>query len=87
MLSRTADNRYWLGRNAERAESTARLLDVSHRMSLMPAADGRAMTDWGSAIVVVGASESFARDYADATARNVIESMALDWHNPTSIRN
>ena len=38
MLSRTAQNLFWLSRYIERAENTARLLDVTYRMSLLPSA-------------------------------------------------
>ncbi len=36
MLSRTADQLYWMARYVERAENIARILEVSYRMSLMP---------------------------------------------------
>jgi len=36
MLSRTAENLFWMARNMERAENTARMLDVSFRMALLP---------------------------------------------------
>ena len=36
MLSRTADHLYWMSRFTERAENLARLLDVTHQMSLVP---------------------------------------------------
>ena len=36
MLSRHANNLYWLSRQIERAENTARLLDVTYQMSLLP---------------------------------------------------
>ena len=36
MLSRTAENLFWMARNMERAENTARMIDVSFRMSLLP---------------------------------------------------
>jgi uncharacterized alpha-E superfamily protein len=36
MLSRTASDLYWLSRFLERAENTARLLEVSHSMAMMP---------------------------------------------------
>ena len=36
MLSRTADQLYWMARYVERAENMARILDVTYRMSLMP---------------------------------------------------
>ena len=36
MLSRTADCLYWMARYTERAENTARMLDVAYQTSLMP---------------------------------------------------
>ena len=36
MLSRTADNLYWLARYMERAETAARLLEVGARISMLP---------------------------------------------------
>lgn len=36
MLSRTASNLYWLSRYLERAENTARMLEVSHSIAMMP---------------------------------------------------
>ena len=36
MLSRTADQLYWMARYVERAENIARILEVSYRMSMMP---------------------------------------------------
>ncbi|MCJ9712199.1 alpha-E domain-containing protein, partial [Bordetella hinzii] len=36
MLSRTADHLFWMCRYIERAESTARMLDVNLQMSLLP---------------------------------------------------
>ena len=36
MLCRTANELYWMGRHIERAENTARLLDVTYRMALLP---------------------------------------------------
>ena len=39
MLSRTASELYWMSRHLERAENTARMLDVTQTMSLMPSID------------------------------------------------
>ena len=36
MLSRAANNLFWMSRHIERAENTARLLDITYRMSLLP---------------------------------------------------
>jgi uncharacterized alpha-E superfamily protein len=37
MLSRTADNMYWLARYVERAEYLARILEATQRLSAVPA--------------------------------------------------
>ena len=36
MLSRTAENLFWMARHIERAENTARILDVAQRSALIP---------------------------------------------------
>ena len=36
MLSRTANDLFWMSRQVERAENTARMLDITYRMSLLP---------------------------------------------------
>jgi uncharacterized alpha-E superfamily protein len=36
MLSRTADHLFWMARYMERAENTARMLDVNYQTSLLP---------------------------------------------------
>ena len=36
MLCRTANELFWMARHIERAENTARMLDVTFRMSLLP---------------------------------------------------
>ena len=36
MLSQTADHLFWMSRYTERAENTARMLDVSLQTSLLP---------------------------------------------------
>ena len=50
MLSRTADNLYWLSRYVERAEFVARILDAAHRLASLPTAYGGGETnEWESA--------------------------------------
>ena len=36
MLSRTADHLYWMARYTERAENTARMLNVNYETGLLP---------------------------------------------------
>ena len=54
MLSRTAENLYWLSRYFERAENLARLLDVGLRMSALSSEAGTSSSEWHSTIVAAG---------------------------------
>jgi len=36
MLSRTAENMFWMGRYMERADATARLIEMGYRMAMLP---------------------------------------------------
>lgn len=54
MLSRTAGNLYWTGRYVERADATARLLDMGARMTMLPGSATRG--DWQSVLKAAGAS-------------------------------
>jgi uncharacterized alpha-E superfamily protein len=84
MLSRTADNLYWLGRYFERAENIARMLDVAHRSALISRQDVAA-ADWSSVLSITGNAGAFNAKYATADARNVITYMAFDYENSSSI--
>ena len=46
MLSRTADHLFWMARYMERAENTARMLNVSYEMSLLPQSVAMAEQGW-----------------------------------------
>ncbi len=46
MLSRTADHLYWMSRYTERAENTARMLDVNYQTSLLPQSAEVAQYGW-----------------------------------------
>ena len=64
MLSRTAEYLYWISRYMERAETTARLLDVGYRMSLFPNPRGY-NNEWESVLAASGAIESYKKKYND----------------------
>ncbi|MDJ0947895.1 MAG: alpha-E domain-containing protein [Alphaproteobacteria bacterium] len=85
MLSRTAEDLYWMARYMERAENAARVLDVSYRMSLLPTELGSASLHWRPAVEIGPDPGNFYDRYQEATAANVIEYMALDPDNPSSI--
>ena len=46
MLSRTADHLFWMARYTERAENTARILDVNVQRSLVPQAPSAIEAGW-----------------------------------------
>lgn len=85
MLSRTADHLYWMSRYTERAENLARMLDVTHRMSLLP---GGASTDnagWAAALAITGLAGAYAARYGAVAPADVMRFLAFDADNPSSI--
>jgi uncharacterized alpha-E superfamily protein len=89
MLSRTASELYWIGRHVERAENTARLLDVTYRTSLLPYHEqepGLAWAEpWAVPLVTCGLAKGFYERQRELTAENVLRYMILDAANPSSI--
>ena len=87
MLSSTADHLYWMARSMERAENTARMLDVTYRMSLLKQAAAEPHHEWRAMLSISGLHEDFERRYAEPSAANVMRFMTLDEKNPGSIYN
>jgi uncharacterized alpha-E superfamily protein len=85
MLSRTAENLYWTGRYVERAENTARTLDVSLRASLQRGIE-QPVDDWDSVVDIVGERTLFESKYSSASADAITTFAVLDEENPNSIR-
>lgn len=85
MLSRTADHLYWMARYTERAENTARMLDVNYQMSLMPQSEETATAAWRAMLDISELSESFDKSYGALTPLNVLSFMTVDINNPSSI--
>jgi uncharacterized alpha-E superfamily protein len=87
MLSSTADHLYWMARSMERAENAARMLDVTHHMSLLKHSTSGPNTEWNAMLSISGLHHEFAKRELELTADNVIRFMALDETNPASIYN
>jgi uncharacterized alpha-E superfamily protein len=85
MLSSTADHLYWMARSMERAESTARMLDVTYRMSLLKHGTSAPFQEWSAVLSTSGLHYEFAERYPEINAENVVHFMALDEANPASI--
>jgi len=86
MLSRTADHLFWMARYMERAENTARMLDVNYQMSLLPQSEEAAERGWRGMLSINEISGDFAKRYHEVTPRTVIEYMVNDAANGSSIR-
>jgi uncharacterized alpha-E superfamily protein len=84
MLSRIADSLFWLGRYVERAEYTARILDVNYQM-LLEQAQQPYRLHWEPLIAMGGEKERFAKYYPEANAQTVFEFLAFRSGNPSSI--
>ena len=87
MLSRTAENLYWLARYVERAEYIARTIDATLRVTALPAAYIGKTNEWESALFTAGVSQSFYEAYEEASEANVVEYLSFNPENPSSIKN
>jgi len=82
MLSRVAERVYWLARYIERAENTARLVNV-YRDLMLDLPDGVGL-QWRQLIDISG-SENFSPRYRSAGERNVLRFMLCDRDNSNSV--
>jgi uncharacterized alpha-E superfamily protein len=86
MLSRTADNLYWLARYVERAEYLARILEATQRLTTMPLAYIGETNEWASAVATAGCSGAFFAVHSEANEETVTDFLAFSTANPSSIR-
>src|SRR5712675_1573383 len=87
MLSRTADNLYWLARYVERAEYLARILEATQRLTAMPLAYVGETNEWESAVATAGCAGAFFAIHDEANEETVTDFLAFSSENPSSIRN
>src|SRR6476646_6097535 len=87
MLSRTADHLFWMARYMERAENTARMLDVNYQASLMPQSAEEVEKGWKGLLGISELRSDFAEHYGQVTPDIVMRYMVSDEHNGSSIRN
>lgn len=85
MLSRTADHLFWMARYTERAENTARMLDVNVQTALIPQSAQAAEQGWRAMLGISELLEAFDDKYGLMTARDVLDFMVRDPQNPSSI--
>ncbi|MDB5796303.1 MAG: hypothetical protein JWP36_205 [Paucimonas sp.] len=85
MLSRTADHLYWMARYTERAENTARLLDVNLQTSLLPQSAQAAEQGWRAILGISELQAAYDERYSALNARDVLHFMVQDRSNMSSI--
>jgi uncharacterized alpha-E superfamily protein len=85
MLSRTADHLFWMARYTERAENTARMLDVNVQTALLPQSAQAASAGWRALLSISELEGRFDARYPKSTPRDVIDFMVRDPSNPSSI--
>ena len=85
MLSRTADHLFWMARYTERAENTARMLDVNVQTALLPQSARAAEQGWRAMLSISELLSDFDDKYGLMTAKDVLDYMVRDPDNPSSI--
>jgi uncharacterized alpha-E superfamily protein len=85
MLSRTADHLFWMARYTERAENTARMLDVNVETSLLPQSAEAAEQGWRAMLGISELQDLFDHKHGLLTRRDVLDFMVRDPGNPSSI--
>jgi uncharacterized alpha-E superfamily protein len=88
MLCRTANDLYWMGRHIERVDNTARLIDYTQRVALLPERlerDRAGAAAWARALTALELDVDYARRYGTVDAERVVAYLTLDADNPSSI--
>ena len=85
MLSRTADHVFWMSRYTERAENTARMLDVNYQTALLPQSAAVAQMGWEGLLTISELMPLYQERHNAVTPRQVLDFMVRDESNPSSI--
>ena len=85
MLSRTADHLFWMSRYTERAENTARMLNVSYETSLLPQSAAKAEALWRGLLSISELIPAYTARHGAIVPARVLEFMVRDGNNPSSI--
>ena len=77
MLSRTADHLFWMARYMERAENTARMLDVNYQTGLLPQSADAAEQGWRGLLSISELTQSYHKRHPEVNAREVMRFILL----------
>jgi uncharacterized alpha-E superfamily protein len=84
MLSRVADRIYWMSRQIERAENMARILGVASNMVLFGTSETREQ-NLLAPLTITDSAETFFKTRKMVTFDALVDFLALDVNNPSSI--
>jgi uncharacterized alpha-E superfamily protein len=85
VLSRTADHLFWMARYIERAENTARMLDVNMSTSLLPQSAEASERGWRAMLSISELTPAFDARYPILSPKDVVDFMVRDPTNASSI--
>ncbi|WP_313435138.1 alpha-E domain-containing protein [Novosphingobium sp.] len=85
MLGRAANGVYWMSRYLERAENSARLIDVGFHLALTRGNRHSQDEEWKSVLTTTGQLESYRAKHAEITGPQVFNYMLRDRDNPGSV--
>ncbi|HTR08386.1 MAG TPA: alpha-E domain-containing protein [Paraburkholderia sp.] len=85
MLSRTADHLFWMARYMERAENTARMLDINLKALLLPGSADAEPRTHRAMLRISELEPAFDARHEETTSSNVLKFLVADPTNPSSI--
>jgi uncharacterized alpha-E superfamily protein len=85
MLSRVADRIFWMSRQMERAENMARILGVTSNLVLFGTKDAQQQKTLLAPLSITETDEAFFQSHKKLTLTALLDFMALDEKNPSSI--
>lgn len=85
MLGRAANGVYWMSRYLERAENTARLLDVGFRLALTRGTHSSQEEEWRSILITAGQESAYMNCYDEFSGPQVFNFILREKENPYSV--
>ena len=85
MLSRVADRIFWMSRQMERAENMARILGVTSNLVLFGTKDAQQQKTLLAPLSITESDAAFFETHKKLTLPALLDFMALDEKNPSSI--
>ena len=85
MLGRAANGVYWMARYLERAENTARLLNVGFRLAMTHGVEEQPEEEWRSVLDTTGHYEGYRQNYDEISGPQVCNYILRDQENPLSV--